>query len=359
MQFCQQLSAYLSTKEYTGYQLYLDMYEQAILCDECGYDSVALTEHHLINILMMPAPLQFAVKIAASTKNIKIITAVGVLPIHDMRIYAGEVIAAQMFTDDRLILGVGRGAFACEMALLGSPLEESRDKFNESLDVLTALLSEEEVSWRGDYYNFDSLTAMPRPMTENGPPIMMAVLNPEGIYACTKRGFNIMTTPLAGNHQLMLDQVDGFNRAKSEMGNTGKDLTLSLSRGAFIIKDEADRKAKLEQAYEYFARFDNVFTGPGIVKNGMIEILPRKQTMAELADSLLICTPEEMIDQLAVYYEIGIDRMILNMNFGASHADTMASIQRFSEEVMPNFTSRNVNESSVPINIQIKSNDSC
>ncbi|MCS5592544.1 MAG: LLM class flavin-dependent oxidoreductase [Gammaproteobacteria bacterium] len=337
MQFCQQLSAYLGAKEYTGYQLYQDMCEQAILCDASGYDSVALTEHHLINILMMPAPLQFAVKIAASTKNIKIITAVGVLPIHDMRIYAGEVIAAQMFTDDRLILGVGRGAFACEMALLGSPLEESRDKFNESLDVLTSLLSEEEVSWQGDYYNFDALTAMPRPMTEGGPPIMMAVLNPEGIYACTKRGFHIMTTPLAGNHQLMLDQVDGFNRAKNEMAEAGKDLTLSLSRGAFVVGDEADKKVKLEQAYEYFARFDNVFTGPGIVKNGMIEVLPRKQTMAELDQSLLICTSDEMIDQLSVYDEIGIDRMILNMNFGASHEDTMKSIKRFSEEVMPHF----------------------
>jgi len=337
VQFCQQLSAYLGTKEYTGYQLYQDMCEQAILCDASGYDSVALTEHHLINILMMPAPLQFAVKIAASTKNIKIITAVGVLPIHDMRIYAGEVIAAQMFTDDRLILGVGRGAFACEMALLGSPLEESRDKFNESLDVLTSLLSEEEVSWQGDYYNFDALTAMPRPMTEGGPPIMMAVLNPEGIYACTKRGFHIMTTPLAGNHQLMLDQVDGFNRAKNEMAEAGKDLTLSLSRGAFVVGDEADKKVKLEQAYEYFARFDNVFTGPGIVKNGMIEVLPRKQTMAELDQSLLICTSDEMIDQLSVYDEIGIDRMILNMNFGASHEDTMKSIKRFSEEVMPHF----------------------
>ena len=337
MQFCQQLSAYLSSKEYTGYQLYQDMFEQAVLSDQCGYDSVALTEHHLINILMMPAPLQFAVKIAAATKNIKIITAVGVLPIHDMRIYAGEVIATQMFTDDRLILGVGRGAFACEMALLGSPLEESRDKFNESLDVLTALFSKEEVSWKGDFYNFDSLTAMPRPMTKNGPPIMMAVLNPEGIYACTKRGFHIMTTPLAGNHQLMLDQVDGFNRAKTEIGDDGKGLTLSLSRGAFVVNNESDRKAKLEQAYEYFARFDNVFTGPGIAKNGMIEILPRKQTMEELADSLLICTPEEMIDQLSVYEELGINRMILNMNFGASHKDTMESIQRFSEEVMPHF----------------------
>jgi alkanesulfonate monooxygenase SsuD/methylene tetrahydromethanopterin reductase-like flavin-dependent oxidoreductase (luciferase family) len=166
---------------------------------------------------------------------------------------------------------------------------------------------------------------------------MMAVLNPEGVYACTKRGFHIMTTPLAGNHQLMLDQVDGFNRAKAEMGEPGKDLTLSLSRGAFVVNNETDRKAKLDQAYEYFARFDNVFTGPGIVKNGMIEILPRKQTMEELADSLLICTPEEMIDQLSVYSEIGIDRMILNMNFGASHKDTMTSIQRFSEEVMPHF----------------------
>jgi len=335
--FCQQLSAYLKDKEYSGYRLYQDMFEQAVLSDKCGYESVALTEHHLINILMMPAPLQFAVKIATATKNIKILTAVGVLPIHDMRIYAGEVIAAQMFTDDRLILGVGRGAFACEMALLGSPLENSRENFNESLDVLTTLLSEEEVSWQGDFYNFDSLTAMPRPMTKNGPPVMMAVLNPEGIYACTMRGFHIMTTPLAGNHQLMLDQVDGFNRAKVEMGDKGKDLTLSLSRGAFIVKNSADKKAKLEQAYEYFARFDNVFTGPGIVNNGMIEILPRKQTLAELDKSLLICTPEEMVDQLSVYDEIGVDRMILNMNFGASHIDTMESIQRFADEVMPHF----------------------
>ena len=228
MEFCQQLSSYLKTKEYSGNRLYSDMFEQAVLCDQGGYDSVALTEHHLINILMMPAPLQFAVKIAEATQNINIITAVVVLPLHDMRVYAGEVIAAQIFTNNRLILGVGRGAFAYEMALLDSPLDQSREKFNESLDVLTALLSREEVSWSGKYYNFDKLTVMPRPMTKNGPPIMMAVLDPEGIYECTKRGFNIMTTPLSGDQQLMLNQVDGFNRAKRDMDEKGDDLSLSL-----------------------------------------------------------------------------------------------------------------------------------
>ena len=338
MKFCQQLSSYLKNKKYTGYRLYQDMYEQAILCDQGGYDSVGITEHHLINILMMPAPLQFAVKITGATKKIKIITAVAVLPIHDMRVFAGEVIAAQMFTDNRLILGVGRGAFACEMAQLDSPLEDSREKFNESLEVLQKLLSEEEVSWHGKHYNFESLTVMPRPMTENGPSIMMAVLDPEGIYACTKRGFHIMTTPLSGDHQLMLDQVDGFARAKAELGDKGKDLSISLSRVAFIVKNELDRKEKIEMAYEYYSRFDNVFTGPGIVNKGMIKVLPRKQGIEELAESLLVCTAEEMIDKLSPYKEAGIDRVILNMNFGASHDDTMESIHRFSEDVIPYFS---------------------
>ena len=338
MKFCQQLSSYLKNKKYTGYRLYQDMYEQAILCDQGGYDSVGITEHHLINILMMPAPLQFAVKITGATKKIKIITAVAVLPIHDMRVFAGEVIAAQMFTDNRLILGVGRGAFACEMAQLDSPLEDSREKFNESLEVLQKLLSEEELSWHGKHYNFESLTVMPRPMTENGPSIMMAVLDPEGIYACTKRGFHIMTTPLSGDHQLMLEQVDGFARAKAELGDKGKDLSISLSRVAFIVKNELDRKEKIEMAYEYYSRFDNVFTGPGIVNKGMIKVLPRKQSIEELAESLLVCTAEEMIDKLSPYKEVGIDRVILNMNFGASHDDTMESIHRFSEDVIPYFS---------------------
>ena len=338
MKFCQQLSSYLKNKKYTGYRLYQDMYEQAILCDQGGYDSVGINEQHLINILMMPAPLQFAVKITGATKKIKIITAVAVLPIHDMRVFAGEVIAAQMFTDNRLILGVGRGAFACEMAQLDSPLEDSREKFNESLEVLQKLLSEEEVSWHGKHYNFESLTVMPRPMTENGPSIMMAVLDPEGIYACTKRGFHIMTTPLSGDHQLMLDQVDGFARAKAELGDKGKDLSISLSRVAFIVKNELDRKEKIEMAYEYYSRFDNVFTGPGIVNKGMIKVLPRKQSIEELAESLLVCTAEEMIDKLSPYKEAGIDRVILNMNFGASHKDTIQSIHRFSEDVIPYFS---------------------
>ncbi|MEO3413612.1 LLM class flavin-dependent oxidoreductase [Roseovarius sp. CAU 1744] len=336
MKFSLQLSADYPDKSYGGDRVYGDMLDQAILGDRLGFDAVSITEHHLMNCLMMPAPLQFAVKIAAHTSRIRIMTSIVVLPLHDMRTYAGEVVVADIFTEGRLMLGVGRGAFAYEMERLGVPMAETQERFNESLDILQALLSEEEVSWDGKYYQFEPLTIMPRPVRPIS--MMMAVMNPEGIYHCTKRGFHIQTTPLSGNHQLLLDQVSGFRRAKDEMGGEGEHLTLSLSRVAHVAQNAAERQRKIEAAYRYYSRFDNVFTGPGIVDNGMVRELPRAQTVEELGESLLICTPQEMIDKLGPYADLGIDRVILNFNFGLDASASLDAIQCFAEEVMPHFT---------------------
>ena len=338
MDFSIQLSADYPDKNYGGDKVYQDMLDQAILADQYGFDAVSITEHHLINCLMMPAPLQFAVKIAAHTQNIKIMTSVAVLPLHDMRVYAGEVVVADIFTEGRLLLGVGRGAFRYEMERLGVPMEETRARFDESLEVLLALLTEEEVNWDGEYYHFESLTIMPRPVRPGGPPIVIAVMNPEGIYHCTRRGFHIQTTPLSGNHQLLVDQVAAFKRAKAEMGAKGQGLSLSLSRVGFLASSEAEKQERIREAYDYYSRFDNVYTGPGLVDAGMIRPLPRKQSMEELAESLLICTRQEMIDKLAPYAELGIDRLILSSNFGSDPQLTRDALQHFAQDVMPFFT---------------------
>ena len=101
MHFSIQLGAYCPSVDYSGKILFDDVLEQAVLCDRLGFESVTLTEHHLLNILLMPAPLQFAVKIASVTEHLNIMMAVAVLPLHDMRIYAGEIVAADIFTDGR------------------------------------------------------------------------------------------------------------------------------------------------------------------------------------------------------------------------------------------------------------------
>lgn len=342
MEFNHFLSAYYPDTSYGGDRLFADMLDQARQADRLGYASVSIPEHHLINILLTPAPLQMAVKVAAETQHLDIMTSVVQLPLHDMRTYAGEVVMTDILTDQRLLLGVGRGAFAVEMDRLGTPIEQSRAKFDESLNVLQALLADgskgENVCWRGDYYDFDELTVMPRPVRQV--PIMMAAMAPPAIYHSALRGFHIQTTPLMASNEKMLEQVGAFHQAKDEMEQAGEELTLSLSRVCWLAADEQDKWKKVAQAHEYYALFDNVFTGPGQVSAGAIAALPRQQTMEELETNLLICTRDEFIDQLAVYAEAGVDNIILSQNIGPSNQETLDNMQAIAEEVIPHFTKR-------------------
>ena len=123
MQFNHFLTSYMPDPKTGSRKHFNNMIEQAVIAEKLGYSSISIPEHHLVNLLMMPSPLQMAVKIATLTEKIKIVSSVAVLPLHDMRTYAGEVATADILTDGRLILGVGRGAFAWEMERLGFPIE--------------------------------------------------------------------------------------------------------------------------------------------------------------------------------------------------------------------------------------------
>ncbi|WP_421594562.1 LLM class flavin-dependent oxidoreductase [Shinella sp. M27] len=335
------LTSYLPTKEFGGERLYSDMIDQALLAERLGFRSVSIPEHHLVNVLLVPSPLQMAVKIASMTNRIEITTAIVVLPVRDMRIFAGEVVQADILCNGRLVLGVGRGAFAYEVERLGTPIAETRKKFDESFDVLCALLSREEVSWDGEYYRFEPITIMPRPARPI--PMMVAAMAPEAIYAAASRGLSVQTTPLQESNSVLLEQVDAFKRGKAAAGKKGKNSRLSLQRVAYAARDDADAKRCVALIHEYYKRFDNVFSGPGIVNKGLIEPLPRKQTVEELERNVLVCPPAEMVDRLGAYEEAGIDEVILSGGFGQSQADMLEMMHRFASEVAPHFSKSNLN----------------
>ena len=315
MDFNHFLTSYMPDPSIGSKVHFQNMIDQAILAEKLGYKAVSIPEHHLVNLLMMPSPLQMAVKISTLTKDIKITTGVAVLPLHDMRTYAGEVATADILTEGRLILGVGRGAFAWEMKRLGTPKDISREKFIESLDVLQLLLKEEEVSYKGKYYNFEPITIMPRPIS-NPVPIMIAAMDLNSIKNAASRGFHVQSTVLSGTKEL---------------------LKLSMQRMAFAAKDSRDAKEKNKLAYGYYKRFDNMFTGPGKVKKGKIEPLPRKQSLEEMTENLLICPTNEMIDKLSIYAEAGVDEIIISAGFGQNQDEMIESMHRISEEVIPYF----------------------
>ena len=336
MDFNHFLTSYMPDPKIGSKQHFQNMIDQAILAEKLGYATISIPEHHLVNVLMMPSPLQMAVKIATLTKKINISTSVTVLPLHDMRTFAGEVATADILTEGRLILGVGRGAFAWEMKRLGMPIEKSKEKFIESLKVLQMLLKDKEVSYHGKYYQFEPITIMPRPISDPVP-IMIAAMDLDSIKDAASRGFHVQSTVLSGTKELLLERVNAFKEGCLEIGEKGKLLKLSMQRMLYAAKDEKDAKEKNKLAYEYYKRFDNVFIGPGKVKEGEIEPLPRKQSLQELTQNLLICPPSEMIDKLSIYAEAGVDEIIISAGFGQSQNEMIDSMHRISEEVIPYF----------------------
>lgn len=321
------LNAHLLDPAKGGTQLWAEMTAQAEAADRLGYRGVSVPEHHLINLLLVPSPLQFAVHLAARTRRVEIVTAIAVLPIRDMRIFAGEVVQAQALTQGRLVLGVGRGAFRWELERLGLPFGEVKARFEDALALLQALLTREEVAWNSPYYRFDAITVMPRP--EHPLRLMVATMAPEGIEAAARAGYHVQTTPLSSDHATLSGQVAAFRR-----GATGTNR-LMLQRGLFLAETQAEAEAILDLAHHYYDRFENLWSGPGLVDRGIARAVPRPQTREELRASLLICRRDEMIDRLSAYAELGIDEIIASSNFGQDNDRTLAMMDRFAAEVMP------------------------
>ena len=336
MDFNHFLTSYMPDPNIGSKQHFKHMLDQSVLAEKLGYVAVSIPEHHLVNILMMPSPLQMAVKISSLTNKIRLSTSVAVLPIHDMRTFAGEVATADILTEGRLVLGVARGAFAWELDRLGTPIESSKEKFIESLEVLNSLLSKENYSFKGKYYNFNAITIMPRPISDPVP-IMIAAMDPSSIRNAASNGYHVQSTVLSGTKKLLLERVNAFKEGQQDAGENGKLIRLSMQRMAYAAKDENDAKEKNLLAYEYYKRFDNMYTGPGKVNKGLIEPLPRAQTLEEMTENLIICPVNEMIDKLSVYAGSGIDEMIISAGFGQSQEDMIESMYRISEHIIPHF----------------------
>lgn len=159
-------------EDQTSKQVYHEQLEQIDWAEQLGYDSVWLTEHHFTEYGIMPDPLVLAANIAQRTKRVKIGMAVSVLPFHNPVRLAEQAAMIDLLSDGRLILGIGRGYQPIEFRAFGLAMEEARDRFDESLELMQRLWTETNVTFKGKYYQVNNVTLEPRP--ERPIPIQVA-----------------------------------------------------------------------------------------------------------------------------------------------------------------------------------------
>ena len=111
---------------------------------------------------------------ATATSRIRIGCQVTGMPYRHPSVLANIATTVDVISGGRLIIGLGAGWNSDESQALGidlPPLKERFDRFEEGIQVITALMSEERANFSGRYFTLDEAYCEPKPIQRPHPPI--------------------------------------------------------------------------------------------------------------------------------------------------------------------------------------------
>jgi len=230
--------------------------------EAAGFDSVWTGEHIVLpDPQAPPSPLppeapmiDSAVSlsyIAAGTTSIRLGTGIIILPQRRPAVLAKSLASLDHVSGGRLIFGVGVGYLEPEMLACETPMERRGERADEYLAAMRTLWSGDAVSFDGEFASFTSVSANPKPTQEQ----IHTVVGGHSARASRRA----------------VELAHGWYGFRRDLDTTGRDL------------------AQLAEAEAKHGR-------PPELGPLEISITPPKRPM---------------VDDLAAYEELGVDRLIL------------------------------------------------
>ena len=215
--------------------------------DAHGFYAYHLAEHHCTPLGLAPSPGIFLAAVAQRTSRLRFGPLVYSLPLyHPIRLIE-EICMLDQLSGGRFELGVGRGVSPIEVGFYGVDPAAGPRQFPEALQLIKQGLTSDELSFSGEFYNFDRVPMVLRPAQKPFPPLWYGVVSREGTHWAA----------LESAHMVTLLPTDGaravIDRYKSEwagFGRSEEDLPL-MGVMRLVVLAETDDAARrtAERAY--------------------------------------------------------------------------------------------------------------
>lgn len=135
----------------------------------------SVNQYHGSEVPAMPSSIVRLAGVAAATSQIRIGTAILLLPERNPLLLAKELATLDADSGGRLRVGVGMGWNRDEMNVLGGDFERRAAQTREAVEVLKALWTEEFVEHHGEFYDFPPVKSSPAPVQRPHPPILLGM----------------------------------------------------------------------------------------------------------------------------------------------------------------------------------------
>lgn len=293
----------------TAAQRYHELVRMAVRGEEAGFCALGVGEHHFSHYAL-PSPFLVLSHAAAATKRIDLGTSVTLLANADPVRIAEDLATLDVLSDGRAEATFARGVDLHTMNAFGiDSIDELRPRFEEHLRLVLRLLTEEEVTWQGEYRApLHRVRLEPRPVQKPRPR-----LNIGG-------GLSTVSADLAADLALPFvlpslfrfpeDYVPIVERYRERMVANGFAAQVSVTFPCYlhVARTTQEARARWRPYFEHYVEFASMVRSAGA----------RSFDFDDLLEGPAVCgSPAEVVDRLSSIAELlGLDRVMVLIDAG-------------------------------------------
>jgi alkanesulfonate monooxygenase SsuD/methylene tetrahydromethanopterin reductase-like flavin-dependent oxidoreductase (luciferase family) len=265
-----------------------------------------------------------------------------VLPLHNPLEVAEQLAMVDLMSGGRVDLGIGRGFVVFDYQVWGLPIDQGRERTEESLDVILKAWSGKAFSHHGQHFTYDDVEVWPHPEQQPHPPVWVAATGtPASFEAAAQRGFNMLCVsslrPMPELAKLTHLYTDSWRAAGR--GDDGYKLVTHFQ--VVVSEDRSEARELMEAGLREYFRLHSEAVDLAKPQPGAP---PRFSPMDSFdidrwieEGRIVVGTPDDCIQQLERARDVlgvtGVDGTFLFGGFPAQKAET--SLRLFGTHVIP------------------------
>ncbi len=284
-----------------------------------GLDGLFRSDHYTPIHATIPGALDAWSTITALgtlTKRIRLGTLVSPITFRHPSVLARMVMSADHISGGRVELGMGTGWYEREHVENGIPFPDIKTRFElleEQVEIVKRSWTEEKFDHKGKHYALKAQNAMPRPIQNPHPPIILggqARRRSAALAAKFAQEYNVayLSTEECAKRRGALDA------ACREANRDPSTLTLSLMSFAALGATRGDAEARVERTFKGMG-------GP-----------MSERMRGTITASGLVGTIDDVAKRVAAYGKVGVKRIFLQ-HFDRSDLEAIALFGKLARAV--------------------------
>ena len=299
------------------------------LADELGIDVFALGEHHRPDYVVS-SPEMVLSAAASITKNIKLMSAVTVLSSAEpVKVYQ-DFSTLDLISGGRAEIGVGRGSFIESFPLFGYNLNDYHELFEEKLDLLLKINTQENVTWKGKLRApMENQTVYPRATNNGKLPVWIAVGGtPESVLRAARLGLPLVVAIIGGLPKQFKPLIEFYKQEFLKNGHNPEEMQIGIHSHTLVSEDP-------EVIDGYFENYAAQMNRIGSTRGWYPYTKMQYEDGRSKDGALFIGNSDEVAEKINTVKEMfGLTRYIAHMDVGApNHEVMMKSIELFGTKV--------------------------